>query len=355
MLAGTWDLGRVALRPPEHYAALDIDLRTGCPATGADLAAGEVVLSDGGRVPFDGLIVATGVEPRRLPFGHDLAGVHLLRDDRDVMALRAAFEAGPRLVIVGAGFLGAEVAATARGLGPEVTLVDPLPAPMLRQLGATLAGRVAELRRAQGVRLRMGTGVLGITGERGRVTAVALDDGTVEPADCVLVAVGSTPNVAWLRSSGLPLADGIVCAAHCRAAPGVYAAGDVASWIHPWYGRIRLEHRMNATEQGIAAARNLLHGDVAVFAPMPYSWTDQYETKIQIHGVIPSHAELVVAEGDLDGDRFTVLYRAGSRTHAVLTWNDPKSARRYRQELAAGDPPQAEEGDHDRDAVLNPR
>ncbi|MET8053444.1 FAD-dependent oxidoreductase [Streptosporangium sp. NPDC005286] len=297
------------------------------------------MLGDGGRVPFDGLIVATGVEPRRLPFGHDLAGVHLLRDDRDVMALRAAFEAGPRLVIVGAGFLGAEVAATARGLGPEVTLVDPLPAPMLRQLGATLAGRVTELHRAQGVRLRMGTGVLGITGERGRVTAVALDDGTVEPADCVLVAAdprrtwpGCAPRACrWPTGSSAPptAAPPPACTPPATSHPG----------LHPRYGRMRLEHRMNATEQGIAAARNLLDGDVAVFAPMPYSWTDQYETKIQIHGVIPSHAELVVAEGDLDGDRFTVLYRAGSRTHAVLTWNDPKSARRYRQELAAGDPP----------------
>jgi NADPH-dependent 2,4-dienoyl-CoA reductase/sulfur reductase-like enzyme len=356
VLAGSWDLARTQLRSPEHYAGLDLDLITGRAAVGLDIERRQVLLDGTERLPFDGLIIATGVAPRRLPFGHELAGVHVLRGAHDAEQLAAALASRPRLVVIGGGFLGAEAAATARTLGLQVTLADLLAVPLHRQLGEIIGRRAARLHRAAGVRLRMGLPVDGIIGHAGRVAAVKLGDGSLEPADCVLVAIGSTPNIGWLRSSGLPLGDGVECDAYCRAGENVYAAGDVASWVHPAYGtRMRLEHRMNATEQGIAAARNMLLGDVAPFAPVPYFWTDQYDTRIQVHGVLPPGAEPAVVEGDPASDRFTVLYRQGGRTHAVLTWNNPKSARRYRSELvAASSAIPSHGGDNDRNTVLDP-
>jgi NADPH-dependent 2,4-dienoyl-CoA reductase/sulfur reductase-like enzyme len=336
VLSGSWDLARTELRPLDYYASLATNLRTGCAAVAVETSRRRVQLDNGDHLDFDGLIIATGLAPRRLPYGHELSGVHVLRGAQDARQLALALQARPRLVIIGAGFLGAEAAATARGLGLEVTLVDPLAVPMLRQLGELMGGRVATLHRAAGVNLRMGVSVAAIAGEGGHVSAVRLSDGSVEHADCVLVAVGSEPAVGWLRSSGLPLGDGVQCDAYCRAGESIYAAGDVASWVHPVYGaRMRLEHRANAAEQGMAAARNLLLGDVAPFAPLPYFWSDQYDVKIQVQGIVPPGAEAVVVEGELSGDRFTVLYRHRGGTHAVLTWNNPKAARRYRSELVA--------------------
>jgi 3-phenylpropionate/trans-cinnamate dioxygenase ferredoxin reductase component len=340
VLSGVWDTGRISLREPAHYRSLDVELITGRRATGmTQRDPREVVLDNGDRVGFDGLIIATGVAPKRLRTGHDLVGVHVLRDVEDATRLREAFASRPRLVIVGAGFLGAESAAVARASGLEVTLVDPLPVPMIRQVGTEIGGYLADLHARNGVRLRTGLGVDGFVADEGRVTGVRLTDGSVEAADCVLVAIGAVPNTDWLAASGLHLGDGVEGDAYCRAAMGVYAAGDVASWLHLGYGRrLRLEHRMNAAEHGAAAARNLLLGDVEPFRPVPYFWTDQYDVKIQVHGFVPPDAEIHMAEGDPSEGRFTVLYRQSGRIRGVLTWNNPKSARRYRQELvAAGD------------------
>jgi 3-phenylpropionate/trans-cinnamate dioxygenase ferredoxin reductase component len=337
VLAGTWDAERVSLRPRDHYAQLNVDLRTGCRATQLDVR-GRAVRLDGDRpLPFDGLVVATGVTPRRLPLGHDLDGVHVLRGEQDAARLRAALRGRPRVVVVGAGFLGMEVAAVAATMGLAVTVVDPLPAPMVRQLGPAVAARVADLHRDHGVDLRCGVSVTDVACSGGRVTGVALDDGSRLGTDCVLVAVGAVPDVGWLGSSGLSLRDGVDCDEHLRAAPGVYAAGDVASWPSRRFGRrMRLEHRMNATEQGAAAARNLLHGDVEAFDPVPYFWTDQYDTKIQVFGICPTGADVVVADGSVTGDRFVALYRdpdAAGRTVGVLGWNSPKQLREFRRQL----------------------
>jgi NADPH-dependent 2,4-dienoyl-CoA reductase/sulfur reductase-like enzyme len=205
---------------------------------------------------------------------------------------------------------------------------------MLRQVGPAIAPVVADLHRDRGVDLRLGVGVGGIRDEGGRVTAVELTDGTAVPADCVLVSIGAVPEVDWLRGSGLPLGDGIECDEFCKAAPGVYAAGDVASWLNPRYGRrMRLEHRMNATEQGTAAARNLLHGDAKPFSPLPYFWTDQYDVKIQAHGVLPADAEVAIEEGTPEDGRFVASYRADGRLMGVLAWNAPKLILPFRKLL----------------------
>ncbi len=331
VLAGAWDDARIRLREEGHYADLGIDLIQD-QACGLDTGRQLVNLAGGRPLPFDGLVIATGVRPRRLPGGHHLAGVHVLRSHPDSTQLRAAFQAARRVVIVGAGFLGMEVAAAARGMDLDVTVVDPLAAPMVRQVGPEVGAAVARLHRDHGVRLRTGTGVSELVGEDGRVTAVALEDGSTVPADCVLVAIGAVPATGWLRDSGLPVGDGIECDEYCRAAPAIYAAGDVASWINPRFGyRMRVEHRMNATEQGAAAARNLLRADPEPFSPLPYFWTDQYDVKIQAHGVFPDGCEVTAEEGSFGDDRFVTVYRTGGRITGVIGWNAPARVLRYRK------------------------
>jgi len=372
VLTGAWDPERTRFREAGHYADLGIRLVRG-RAGALDADGKTVYLSDGYPLRFDGLIIATGVRPRRLPAGHELAGVHVLRDHPDVAALRAAFAAGGRVVIVGGGFLGMEVAAAARGLGLDVTVIEPLAQPMIRQVGPAIGAEVARLHRERGVDLRTGIGVAHLisddigsggdpaaagaaTGDRATagtargngaaevgtaanakgatVTGVALTDGSVVPAECVLVAIGAVPATDWLAASGLALGDGVECDEFCRAAPGIYAAGDVASWVNPRYQRrMRVEHRMNATEQGAAAAVNLLKGDVQPFAPLPYFWSDQYNVKIQVHGDLPDGAEAAIEEGSPADGKFVALYRKDGATTAVLGWNSPARLIRYRKLL----------------------
>lgn len=333
ILAGTWERDKINLRQPDMLSTLDAEWLLGSPATGLDVAARQVTLANGTVVGYDGLVIATGVTPRQLPFGHELSGVHTLRTVDDALALRERLTAGTRLVIVGCGFLGAETAAVAAGLGADVTLVDPLPAPMIRQFGATIGGEIAKLHESHGVRVLTSIGVAGISGVGGRVTSVALDDGRTLPADVVLVAIGSVPATGWLADSGLSLGNGIDCDEQLQAAPGIVAAGDVASWPHPQLDeRIRLEHRMNATEQGLAAANTLL-GKGTPFAPVPYFWTDQYDVKIQAYGTFPADAELAYIDGDPAEGKFTAEYRRGERVYGVLGWNMPKQTRTLRARI----------------------
>jgi 3-phenylpropionate/trans-cinnamate dioxygenase ferredoxin reductase component len=333
VLTGAWDAERTRFREAAHYADLGIRLVRG-RAGALDADGRTVYLSDGYPLRFDGLIIATGVRPRRLPTGHELAGVHVLRDHPDVAALRAAFAGSPRVVIVGGGFLGMEVAAAARGLGLDVTVIEPLAQPMIRQVGPMIGAEVARLHREHGVDLRTGIGVTEPVGDGGVLTGVALTDGSVVPADCVLVAIGAVPATEWLGTSGLTIGDGVECDEFCRAAPGIYAAGDVASWVNPRYQRrMRVEHRMNATEQGSAAAANLLKGDVQPFAPLPYFWSDQYTVKIQVHGHLSDGAEATIEEGSPADGKFVALYRKDGAPTAVVGWNSPARLIRYRKLL----------------------
>jgi len=333
VLTGAWDLERTRFREAAHYADLGVRLVRG-RAGALDAEGRTVYLSDGYPLRFDGLIIATGVRPRRLPGGHDLAGVHVLRDHPDVAGLRAAFAGTPRVVIVGGGFLGMEVAAAARGLGLDATVIEPLAQPMIRQVGPVIGVEVARLHREHGVDLRTGIGVTRLEGDGGVVSGVALTDGSVVPADCVLVSIGAVPATDWLRTSGLAIGDGVECDEFCRAAPGIYAAGDVASWVNPRYQRrMRIEHRMNATEQGTAAAVNLLKGDVQPFAPLPYFWSDQYDVKLQVHGQLSDGAEIAIEDGSPADGKFVALFRQDGAPVAVLGWNSPARLIRYRKLL----------------------
>ncbi len=331
VLAGAWEPDRVQLRSDEKLADLRLDLRLATQATG--LAEHQVLLDGGDRLDFDGLVIATGVVPRVLPGTAGLGGVHVLRTLDDALSLRVELLAGPRLVVVGAGLIGCEVAATARKLGLDVTLVDPLPVPMSRQLGPELGELVANMHAENGVHLRFGVGVASVRSAAGRVTGVVLTDGTEVEADAMLVGIGSTAVTEWLDGSGIPVdASGVLCDAHCSAAPGVYAVGDVASWEHPVLGRIRLEHRTNATEQAMSVAVNLL-GTQQEYRPLPYFWSDQYDTKLQMFGWPLPGDELEVVEGAPAEGSFIATYRRAGELTGVLGWNSVRGLRPFRQEL----------------------
>jgi 3-phenylpropionate/trans-cinnamate dioxygenase ferredoxin reductase subunit len=334
VLSGTWEPERTALRREADLTALDADFRLGNKATGLTLKTREIRLSNGSTLGYDGLVIATGVTPRRLPFNPGLVGVHVLRTMNDALALRKDLLSEPTVVVIGAGFLGTEVASVARELGLDVTLVDPLPAPVIRQFGPRIGGMVATLHADHGVVVRTGLGVTGLADGGGRVSGVELTDGTLLPADVVLIAIGSVPATRWLTGSGLSLSNGVDCDSLCRAAPGVVGAGDVASWTHPGLGRrLRVEHRMNATEQGIAAARTLL-GRGEPFSPVPYFWTDQYDVKIQAYGTWPQDADSAVVEGDPAEGKFIALYGLQGAVVGALSWNMPRELRLYRQQVA---------------------
>jgi len=322
--------GRVLLRDAERFDHLDVTRRH-ARATELDRAHQRIQLADGSTVDYDGVVVATGVTPRRLAFGHDLHGVHVLRTADDALALRADLLKARRVAVVGGGFLGTEVAASATKLDCEVVVVDPLPLPMAGQLGPAVAERLMSLHQRNGVTVRTGRVPTGCTARDGRCTGVELDDGTTLAADCVLVAIGCVPAVEWLRSAGLELGNGIECDEYCRAAENVYAAGDVARWPNARFGtRMRIEHRTNAGEQGRAAARNLVLGDVEPFAPLPYFWSDQFDVKIQAHGWLNLAEPVEIVEGE---SGFVALYRSGGRLAGVLGWNAFKQLRPYRKEL----------------------
>ncbi|MFG2028749.1 NAD(P)/FAD-dependent oxidoreductase [Streptomyces sp. NPDC048825] len=331
ILSGEWTAGRLPLRPEDDLGALRLDLRLGLAATGLDVADRTVGLADGSRVPYDGLIVATGVRPRRLPG----EGAHVLRTLDDALALRDRLKPGSRLVVVGAGFLGAEAAAVARRLGAEVTLLEPAPVPLAHAVGTEIGQLLSRAHLDRGVGLRTGVTVTEVTEE-----GVRLADGEVVEADEILVAIGSQPNTEWLADSGLGVGDGVICDKYCEAARGVYAAGDVARWYNPLFGTsMRIEHRTNAAEQGMAAARNLLAAPQArkPFAPVPYFWSDQYDMKIQAYGYLRGHDEVTIVDGELAERRFIAAYRTGEKlTGALAVGMPPKAVRAWRQAVAGG-------------------
>jgi NADPH-dependent 2,4-dienoyl-CoA reductase/sulfur reductase-like enzyme len=327
VLAGKWDVERTRLLRPEDEA-LEVEWRLGQRAEGLDLAAREVRLTGGERVGFDGLVIATGTHARRLPGAPPLGGVHVLRTLEDCLALRAELDASPRVVVIGAGFIGLEVAATCRGRGLEVTVIESLTAPLERGLGAKLGAYVGEIHREHGVDLRLATRVARLVGE-GRVSAVELEDGTQIPADVVVVGIGAVPNTDWLVDSGLELADGVVCEASCRTtrAPFVVAAGDVARWPNPLFEcSMRIEHWTNATEQADHAVATLLAGEGGgePFAPVRFVWSDQYDRKIQVAGRLEDADETRIVEGSLAERRFVMLFGRRGRICGVLGLNRPR-------------------------------
>lgn len=337
ILQGAWPAERAFFRAREGYEPLALDLRLGTPATAIDAAARRVMLREGSAVEYDRLIVATGARVRTLPGVRPLAGLHVLRTLDNAIALRQDLGRARRVAIVGAGFIGLEVAASCRALGLEVTVLEALPLPLGRICGADVGALIAAMHRDHGVDIRCGVTVEAIAGDA-RVTGVRLSDGTRVEADVVVVGIGVAANTEWLHDSTLTLHDGVVCDAQGQAAPGIYAAGDVARMHNAWLGEaVRVEHWTNAVEQAAHVAEQLLAGGgTTPFSSVPYFWSDQYDRRVQFVGRAAPHDEMVVVEGSQAARQFTALYRRGDRLCACLAVNQPRSTIKYRKLLARG-------------------
>ncbi|HET7397398.1 MAG TPA: FAD-dependent oxidoreductase [Intrasporangium sp.] len=340
LLSGSWDPDRTQLRPDAVIARLGLTWRRGVAAVALDPEQRRVELADGGTEAYDAVLIATGTSPRRVANPLGLTGIRTLRTLDDSVALRAALEDNPRVVVVGGGFIGAEVAAEARRRSLPVTMVEALSVPLSRGLGTRLGQLCADLHVANGVQLLCGVRVSGFEGD-GHLERVVLSDGTVVDADLAVVGIGSEPATAWLETSGLTLDDGVVCDSFCRAsAPGVYAAGDVARWHNPLFDEVtRIEHWTNAREQAAAAVATLLadHGlgpEPAAYAPVPYVWSDQYGRRIQVAGRTMGAEEVTVVHHDPDDGATLALYRFGCRLGGVAGINASRRLLPFRRMIA---------------------
>jgi len=334
LLAGRWEPERISLRHADALAELGLEWRLGVQAQGLDIHRRRVLLPGGDELPYDGAVIATGASPRRLRGQADLSGVFLLRTLADSLSLRAALTTASSVVVIGAGFIGLEVAAAARGHGAAVTVVEALPAPLVRGLGAEMGTAATLVHGDRGVDLRVGVGVERLEGAD-TVERVVLADGTVLPADVVVVGVGVAPNTGWLEGSGLELRDGVVCDEALAAGPGVFAAGDVVRWPHPLVGHeVRIEHWTNAAEQGAAAGANLLaHLSGAPTTPygsVPFFWSDQFDARIQYLGHAMDGDTVQVVHGSAEARRFLALYARGGRLTAVVGLSVPRLVMPYR-------------------------
>lgn len=337
-LEGTVAEDALALLDPDDEAELALDLRPGVRAARLDPAGARVVLADGSDVVADGVVIATGGRARRLPGTEGIEGVHTLRTLDDARALRDALHDGdPRVVIVGGGFIGAEVASTCRELGRTVTVLDGLPLPLAPVLGPRLAQRCVDLHAEHGTTLRAGAAVAGLrtaaAGSGRRVVGVALGDGSTVDAEVVVVGVGISPNTGWLEGSGLTVQDGVrTDAGMVSDNPRVVAVGDVARWAGPTGSR-RHEHWTSAGEQASVATANLLAGaTTTTFTPSGYVWSEQYGRMLQLAGHPRPEDRVEVLDGDLAAGRFVARYVDDDGvTTGLFALDDPRSFGRLRR------------------------
>jgi 3-phenylpropionate/trans-cinnamate dioxygenase ferredoxin reductase subunit len=304
---------------PDWYEQHAVELRTSATVASLDVAGRAVVLDGGERIAYDALLLATGAEPRRPPIpGIDLDGVHVLRTLQDSDGLRGVLDSGGRLVVVGAGWIGCEVSASARQRGMDVALVEPQSVPLERVLGPELGAFYRDVHADHGVQLHLGTGVEAIEGD-GRAERVRTSDGTALDCAAVLVAVGVAPRTQ-LAEGVLDVDNGILVDASLRAsADGVFAAGDVANHDHPLFGRLRVEHWANALEQGPSSARAMLGRD-AVYDRVPYFFSDQYDVGMEYAGH-SAPGDAVVFRGDRAAREFIAFWVRDGRVTAGMNVN----------------------------------
>jgi 3-phenylpropionate/trans-cinnamate dioxygenase ferredoxin reductase subunit len=320
-LRGEAGRDKVYVHDASYYDDHDIELRTSTSAERLDAGSSEVVLAGGERLRYDALLLATGARPRRLTLpGADLVGVYELRTLADSEALGKRLQDGARIVVVGAGWIGSEVAASARQKGLEVTVVEPLSVPLERVLGAQVGAIYRDLHAEHGVRMLLGRGVAAFEGD-GRVSAVRTDDGERIECDLVVVGVGVTPRDELAQHAAIEVDDGIVVDEHLQTSrPGVFAAGDVARAHHPLLGSsIRVEHWANALNQGPAAARNML-GKRLAYDRIPYFFSDQYDVGMEYSGHAPQWDD-VVLRGDPQAREFIAFWLREGRVLAGMNVN----------------------------------
>ena len=341
VLAGEWEAERISLRKPEDLAKLNIDWKLGSAATALDAKNRIINLASGETISFDGLIIATGSGVRKLPNQPEWKGIHVVRTLNDSLKLRADLNPGARLVVIGAGFIGLEVAATAKARGCEVTVLEGAPAPMMRGLGAEMGQAAALVHADNGVQLRCDVKVAGLVeGSPGAVGGVALDGGEIVPADVVVVGIGVVPATQWLENTELELRDGVACDTTLNAGvPGMYAAGDICRWFNNLYDEeMRVEHWTTASEQGAAAASNLLavsRGEQPKpYAAVPFFWSDQFTARIQFLGRANGDEIAHVVVGSPEERSFVALYEKDGYLKAALGVSRPKQLMPFRKLLA---------------------
>jgi 3-phenylpropionate/trans-cinnamate dioxygenase ferredoxin reductase component len=358
VLRGEAEESSALVHPREYYSEHDIDLRLETSVTSIDTAAGTVSTADGASIGYERLLIATGAEPRRLDVpGADLAGIHYLRTLADSRDLRSALRSASRLAVVGAGWIGSEVAASARQLGVDVALIDPMSAPLVRVLGPELGHVYLDLHREHGVSLHMDTAVSAFSGN-GRVSGVVTGDGSVIDADLVVVGIGVEPRVDLARAAGLELEGGIrVDATLETSAPGVFAAGDVAAAWHPMLKRrLRVEHWANALNQGETAGQNML-GQSQPYDRVPYFFSDQYDLGMEYRGHATSWDE-VVFRGSAQSRDFIAFWLSGGAVVAALNanrWDDGDALTALVDSGASVDPARLADEDLPLDSLVGVR
>lgn len=326
----------VTLKPAEFYDENDITVLLGKAARSVDTVAQTVTLSDDTKLSYDELVIATGLVPKRIPSFPNLDGIHVLRSFDESLALRRQAAAARHAVVIGAGFIGCEVAASLRGLGVDVVLVEPQPSPLASVLGEQIGSLVARLHRTEGVDVRCGVGVDAVRGAE-KVEKVVLSDGTELDADLVVVGIGSHPATGWLEGTGIEVDNGVVCDAVGRAsAPHVWAIGDVASWRNTVGHQVRVEHWSNVADQARALVPAVLGQDAPVAVSVPYFWSDQYDVKIQCLGE-PEAGDIVHVVED-DGRKFLAFYERDGVVAGVVGGGMPGKVMKSRAKIAAGAP-----------------
>ena len=337
ILAGVWEPDRIALTSPEKNNDLSFEWHLGHKATELNVQEKNVILDSGEKISFDGAIIATGARCISLRMAGDLEGIYTLRGLDDAMAIRTELEKTPQnVVVVGAGFIGAEVAATARERGLNVTMIEAAEVPFERVLGKEMGNVTADVHRDHGVNVITGIPVESFKGES-RVEKVVLGDGTEIDADVVIVGIGVKPNTEWLEKSGLTIDNGVLCDDTCQAAPGIVAAGDVARWPNGLFNELmRVEHWDNAVEQGIYAARRLLDTseNMEPYAPTPWFWTDQFDRKIQLAGRTRPTDETKIVTGSIEERRFATAYGRDGKLVGILGFNRPRHVMQYKQMIS---------------------
>lgn len=326
-LSGSKEQDKLFFKPEDFYAEHSIQLHLGTEATALDPTSKTLTLADSASLHFDKLLLATGSRVRTLPIpGSELEGIHYLRTIDDSQAIAQSMNSASRVVIVGAGFIGSEVAAVCKTAGLEVTVLEIQPQPMAHILGEEMGAIYANLHTSRGIDLRLQEGISGIRGSS-RAEQVITDQGNAIDCDFVVIGVGIAPDTTLAESAGLEVDRGILVDEHCQTShPDIYAAGDVANWFHPGLGhRLRVEHWDNALNQGAAAAKSML-GAPEPYSPTLYFWSDQYDLNIQYLGHATEWDEIAV-RGNPDEEKFTAFYLKDGSVHGALVVNNFRDIR----------------------------